>query len=91
MNMLYQDQAFSNWANGYSSTDIAAPNPADGCLTVVQGTNGAGNTVGKPAWFLYRFGVIFAANPFAHQLVPDLPVARGREATLARQLAAELQ
>jgi hypothetical protein len=30
--VLYQDQAFSNWANGTGSTGIVAPNLADGCL-----------------------------------------------------------
>ena len=86
--------SFGNWVSvssgSFNQSERAAPNPADGCLMVFQASDGQGNLTGKPLWFLYRFGFVYTANAAAHQVIPELPVASGREATLARQLAALL-
>lgn len=80
--------SFGNWRNGgYSSSEMPAPNPADGCLLTFQASDGQGNVTGKPLWYLYRFGLLLTANDEAHRVSPELPVAVGGEATLARQLA----
>ncbi|HLZ24503.1 MAG TPA: hypothetical protein VKQ30_20505 [Ktedonobacterales bacterium] len=76
--------------SGFSSTEIIAPNLADGCLMAIRGIDGNNNQAGKSLWFLYRFGLLFAANPAAHQIFAKLPVPIGDEATLVRRLAPQL-
>ncbi len=69
-----------------------APNYADGCLGLLS-PSGATGGVGppppyRPAYVLYRFGVLLAANPLAQQEFPTLPVADAQEQALAQQIAA---
>lgn len=69
---------------------ISASDPAQGCLAMVtpsgSGANPAPNA--PAAWYLYRFGVLLAANDLAHQMSPRLPQADAPERALATQLAA---
>lgn len=65
-----------------------APNAADGCVVVNQATNPEDQLVGQPEYWLYRFGVLLAASPLAHQLNPDLPLADSFELALAQHAAA---
>lgn len=69
---------------------ISATNPAQGCLAVVASASSsavpATNEAG--AWYLYRFGVLLAANDIAHQASPRLPRADAYEEMLAAQIAA---
>lgn len=69
---------------------ISAPNPAQGCLAVVTPGGSAANPApaDRAAWYLYRFGVLLAANDLAHQMSPRLPRADASEHALAAQLAA---
>lgn len=69
---------------------IAAPNPAQGCLAVVTPVSAVSNPVQSvpAAWYLYRFGVLLAANDVAHQASPRLPQADAGERAVAAQLAA---
>lgn len=93
MQVLYQSNILGGGqnGNGYMSTQVLAPNPADGCLLVFAVGDSNGNITGKQLWFLYRFGLIFAANPTAHQVLRGLPVATGSEEMLVGQLAKQLQ
>ncbi len=59
--------------------------PAAGCLAVVVPSN---NPKASPAYFLYRFGVLLAANSLAHSYYPDLPVADAYEQGIAQSIAA---
>lgn len=90
MRALGQNLAFDNGGNGDSATQALAANPANGCLLVFQIMDQSGQPAGKPLRFLYRFGLVLAANSAAHRLMPALPVAIGDEAALARQLATQL-
>jgi hypothetical protein len=60
-------------------------NRADGCLGVATTQQG----VGSAGYFLYRFGVLLAANAVAHRYLPSLPVADSYEQTVAQQLASQ--
>jgi hypothetical protein len=61
---------------------IPAPNPADGCVADVNGP------VGSPtALFIYRFGIVLAANDQAHVLGPTLPLAGDYARQLAQQIS----
>lgn len=68
---------------------ISAPNPAQGCLAAVTpGSTAANSAPNAPdAWYLYRFGVLLAANDLAHQMSPRLPQADVSERMLTAQLA----
>lgn len=39
-----------------------------------------------PAYYLYRFGVLLAANDLAHRYFPSLPIADTYEQTSAQQI-----
>lgn len=64
-----------------------APNPAEGCVVANQATNTGNQPTGEPEYFLYRFGVLLAADDLAHQLNPSLPVADATEQAMAQQAA----
>jgi hypothetical protein len=60
--------------------------PAMGCLGVVLPSD---NPKAPPAYFLYRFGVLLAANSLAHSYYPDFPVADAYEQGIAQSIAAQ--
>ncbi len=67
---------------------------AQGCLAIVvpspvQQTP----TVFKQsaALFLYRFGILLAANPLAHSEFPSIPMADANEQAIAQNIAAKLK
>lgn len=64
----------------------AGLNAADGCLVIEQDTGKGGST----SYFLYRFGVLMAANDAAHRALPSLPMVDARARAVARQLGAHL-
>ncbi len=67
---------------------------AQGCLAVVVPSPGQQTpTVFKQpaAYFLYRFGVLLAANPLAHSEFPNIPMADANEQTIAQSIAAKLK
>jgi hypothetical protein len=76
----------------YTMGTSSGPNPADGCLIGVTGTDAAyGQTAGIHALYLYRFGVMLAANAGAHHIAPTLPVVAGQtELDLVRMLASHI-
>jgi hypothetical protein len=61
---------------------IPAPNPADGCVADVNGPGGS-----PAAVFIYRFGIVLAANDQAHALGPNLPIAGTYAWQLAQQIS----
>jgi hypothetical protein len=61
---------------------IPAPNPADGCVADVNGPGGSPTAV-----FMYRFGIVLAANDQAHTLGPTLPLAGDYARQLAQQIS----
>lgn len=65
----------------------AGLNAADGCLVIEQDTT---KGVTSTRYFLYRFGVLLAANEDAHRALPDLPVVGATARVVARQLGAHL-
>ncbi len=69
---------------------FAGSNHADGCLGVASSAYYYNFDVIPPhaAYFLYRCGVLLAANPLAHRYFPDLPVADAYEQGLAQRIAA---
>ena len=71
---------------------VVGANEAAGCLGVVVP---APNTTATPtdfkqppAYFLYRNGVLYAANALAHSEFPGVPLADGYEQSIAQQIAA---
>lgn len=68
----------------YTQRQLPAVNTADGCLIVTQITKPP--DYGHPAYVLYRFGVLLAANSQAHALFPSLPNAGAYEQGLVRQM-----
>jgi len=67
---------------------------AQGCLAVVVPSPGQQTpTVFKQraALFLYRFGVLLAANPLAHSEFPGIPMADANEQAIAQSIAAKLK
>ncbi len=73
------------------------PSLADGCVAVATYNSLSGSTPTppapqtQPAFLLYRFGIILAANSLAHRYWPYLPVADTYEQQLAAQIAATAQ
>ncbi len=74
-------------------------NPQDVHWDFYAGTNHAAGCLGvatmqespQPSpYFLYRFGVMQAANTAAHQDFPDVPVASASEQAIAQQIANEV-
>lgn len=61
-------------------------NHAAGCLAVAQSDS---NPHAASAYFLYRFGVLLAANALAHSYFPDFPQADASEQSIALQIAAQ--
>jgi hypothetical protein len=59
--------------------------PAMGCLGVAVPSD---NPKAHPAYFLYRFGVLLAANSLAHSYYPDLPMADAYAQGIAQDIAA---
>lgn len=66
---------------GAPLSSYAAPTSAQGCVN-----DTSGNFPGPPAYFLYQFGVIVAANPAAHQMQPGVPVGVAQQQALAARL-----
>jgi hypothetical protein len=69
---------------------LGSPLPTTGAKIPAQGCayNSAPNFSGPPAYFLYQFGVIVAANAAARQMRPDLPLADAQQQALAARLVA---
>jgi hypothetical protein len=70
-------------------------NEAQGCLGVVVPSPNTAQTPTDfkqpPAYFLYRFGVLLAANPLAHSEFPSISMADAYEQSIAQGIAAKLQ
>lgn len=69
-------------------------NEAQGCLGVVVPSPGQQTPTDfkqPSALFLYRFGVLLAANPRAHSEFPNIPMADANEQAIAQSIAAKLQ
>lgn len=64
---------------------FAGTNRAAGCLGIVT----PDNSQQPPAYCLYRFGILLAANAAAHRYFPMLPVADASEQAIAQQIANE--
>lgn len=70
----------------------SGPVPAAGCLVAVTlqvdpATPSSSSSSPPVAFYLYRFGVMLAANDQAHHMSPDLPLADIYERKLAQQLS----
>ena len=63
--------------------EYVGPNRAAGCLGVATTQHNAG----PQGYFLYRFGVLLAANAAAHGYFPDIPLADSYEQAIAQQIA----
>lgn len=74
--------AFARGAGNVTWQFGAEANRANGCAAIV--TPDAGNQ--PPAYCLYRFGVLLAANDAAHRYFPALPVADSFEQSIAQQI-----
>ena len=72
---------------------LTASNPADGCVIAVTpaGPNGQGSSAitDKTALFLYRFGLLYAANDQARQAAPSFATANERQQVLAQEIVKE--
>lgn len=74
--------------------DVDEPLYAAGCVALMVIIQGHPKTVSPStytvtlAYFLHRFGVLLAANPMAHRLVPSLPIANTADQRLAVQIVA---
>ena len=62
---------------------ISAPTPADGCLAAGNAVDVTG-VARIPFTVMYRFGLLFAVDGEAHQLLPGMPVADAHLRALAR-------
>ncbi len=71
---------------------FANSNEAQGCLGVVilsQDATATPTNFKQPhAYFLYRFGVLLAANALAHSEFPSVPLADAYEESITQQIAA---
>lgn len=76
-----------------SSQCLSPQNPANGCVIAVTpvGPNGisSGDITDKTMLFLYRFGLLYAANDQAHQALPALALADENQQALAQQIVKE--
>ncbi len=76
-----------------SSQCLTGQNPADGCVIAATpgGPDGTGNgdVTDKTMLFLYRFGLLYAANDQAHQALPSLATANADQQVLAQQIVKE--
>ena len=94
---------YGTGASAFSATQGSNPTPvswsyfsgtneAQGCLGVVvlsqDATATPTNSRQPAAYFLYRFGVLLAANALAHSEFPSVPVANAYELSIAQQIAA---
>jgi hypothetical protein len=85
--------ALQNTLNqGFQLSFASGPVPAAGCLAAVTpqvdpATPSSPSSSPTAAFYLYRFGVLLAANDQAHHLSPALPLADIYERKLAQQLA----
>jgi hypothetical protein len=90
---------FVKESTSYASTDDASHTPiswtyyvgnnlANGCLGFVVPST---SPKALPAYFLYRFGVLLAANKLAHQYFPSLPMADVYEQSIAQSIAQQNQ
>jgi hypothetical protein len=61
-------------------------NRAAGCLAVAQSDT---SSHVSPAYFLYRFGVLLAANMQAHQYFPNIPLVDSYEQGIAQSIAGQ--
>ena len=61
-------------------------NHAAGCLAIAQSDT---DPHAAPAYFLYRFGILLAANAQAHSYFPDFPMVDANEQSIAAQIAAQ--
>ncbi|MGB8346240.1 MAG: hypothetical protein WCD86_15255 [Ktedonobacteraceae bacterium] len=64
------------------SYDVGS-DPAAGCLGVVVPSD---QPQAQPAYFLYRFGILLAANSLAHRYFPNFPVADAYEQRIAQSI-----
>lgn len=77
---------------GFQISFASASVPAAGCLAEITpqvgpATPSSSSSSPTVAFYLYRFGVLLAANDQAHHLSPKLPLADIYERKLAQQLA----
>lgn len=72
-------------SGNYTTNCAASGDMGDGCLITLRPAGGSGASA-TPAEFLYRFGLLLAANRAAHALVPELPLANATERARAQQL-----
>ena len=74
---------------------VTSTNEAQGCLAVVvpapASQTDSPNFKPPAAYFLYRFGVLLAANPLAHREFPSIPTADANEQAIAQSITAKLQ
>ncbi len=73
---------------------VTSTNEAQGCLAVVvpsPGQQTPTNFKQPAAYFLYRFGVLLAANALAHSEFPNIPMADANEQSIAQGIAAKLK
>lgn len=74
---------------------VTGPNEAQGCLAVVVASPGQQTPTTDfkqpSAYFLYRFGILLAANPLAHSEFPGIPMADANEQSIAQGIAAKLK
>lgn len=99
--LIDQVSSTTNYGNTQNSTHAnvdwgyaVGPNEAQGCLAVVvpsaqQGT--PTNFKQPPAYFLYHFGVLYAANALAHSEFPNIPQADVNEQSIAQHIAGKLK
>jgi hypothetical protein len=62
-------------------------NRSQGCLGVSVPHQTNTSTLQHGAYFLYRFGVLMAANDLAHHFFPGLPFADAYEQSIAQHIA----
>lgn len=73
-------------SGGFTTSCAAGRDAGDGCLITLRPTAGDGTSAAS-AEYLYRFGLLLAANPAAHALTPEVPLANTTEQARAQQLA----
>lgn len=84
---MYSDLDQAGAYGTFGTNQYTPHQPADGCYITYQ----RGITAGKlepTSGFLYRLGVVLAANAQAQRLFPKLPVADARDLDIIRQTGA---